>query len=507
MMERTRLRGWMLMGLAAGLLVTASCVSGGVVNEELPEDDTPTPNNTPVPNNRPTPNNNTPPDCPDNGCTVGRFICSGDSEIHVCRQGSDGCTAFVLNETCPEGRICSEALCVAADSCIDNDGDGHGENCPAGGDCDDTDAARHEGKAEICDTIDNDCDGIEDEDGVCDADCSGQECTPGELTCLDAGRAAECRSDEAGCGFWGDPINCGGGQCVNGVCESPDCVDNDGDRRGENCPAGGDCDDNNPNRYEGNDELCDGIDNDCDGNADEDFPEFGQACTRGEGICENSGTFVCAPGGRALQCDATPGQPQSERCGNNRDDNCNGQVDEGFENVGQSCSRGQGACQRQGQIVCDGNGTTCNATPGQPSEEVCDGEDNDCNGQIDEGNICNACADDGREPDQSSSAGGFLGVGQSLSGTLCGTGRDGADWVQLGNVNAGQTINVSIDLGDSGNTMHMELYNPAFAFVDGTPIQSTDHSLTHTAQTSGNYFLWVFPNTNPEPGNTYTISR
>jgi hypothetical protein len=72
-----------------------------------------------------------------------------------------------------------------------------------------------------------------------------------------------------------------------------------------------------------------------------------------------------------------------------KDNNCNGQIDEGF-NVGQSCSVGVGECARTGQYVCkaDGSGTQCNATPGTPTAEICDGKDNDCDGQIDEGIVC-----------------------------------------------------------------------------------------------------------------------
>ena len=72
-----------------------------------------------------------------------------------------------------------------------------------------------------------------------------------------------------------------------------------------------------------------------------------------------------------------------------KDNDCNGQVDEGF-NVGQSCSVGVGECARTGQLICkaDGSGTECNASPGSPTTEICDGKDNDCDGQTDENNVC-----------------------------------------------------------------------------------------------------------------------
>jgi hypothetical protein len=69
---------------------------------------------------------------------------------------------------------------------------------------------------------------------------------------------------------------------------------------------------------------------------------------------------------------------------NGVDDDCDGQIDEGF-GLGEACAEGLGVCRAMGEAVCDdAGGTICSADPGSPSEEICDGLDNDCDGQPDD---------------------------------------------------------------------------------------------------------------------------
>lgn len=75
--------------------------------------------------------------------------------------------------------------------------------------------------------------------------------------------------------------------------------------------------------------------------------------------------------------------PATETC-NDKDDDCDGTVDNGYP-VGSSCEVGKGACKASGKLICDTSSTTvCNAKAGQPGQEVCDGQDNDCDGTVDE---------------------------------------------------------------------------------------------------------------------------
>jgi LruC domain-containing protein len=106
--------------------------------------------------------------------------------------------------------------------------------------------------------------------------------------------------------------------------------------------------------------------------------------------CYAEGEYVCADDGTA-ECTAETILPGDELCGDGIDNDCDCEADEGFDNVGNSCEVGVGACYAEGEIVCsaDGLSETCDAVAGDPVDEVCgDGVDNDCDGELDEGCVC-----------------------------------------------------------------------------------------------------------------------
>ena len=92
-------------------------------------------------------------------------------------------------------------------------------------------------------------------------------------------------------------------------------------------------------------EICDGLDNNCDGDTDEGFDNVGEVCVVGVGLCEKSGVFRCSADGQSTDCSVEPGIPSDERC-DGLDNDCNGQIDERFERLGEVCTQGVGACEK-----------------------------------------------------------------------------------------------------------------------------------------------------------------
>ena len=131
-------------------------------------------------------------------------------------------------------------------------------------------------------------------------------------------------------------------------------------------------------------ELCNGRDEDCDTEVDEDFPTLGTACMAGSGACVATGVFECDEDGTGVRCSAMPGTGGAETC-NGVNDDCDGMTDEGF-GLGVMCDGPDADLCSEGMVVCaaTGGGTTCSDLTAD-SVETCNGLDDDCDTAMDEG--------------------------------------------------------------------------------------------------------------------------
>jgi len=371
----------------------------------------------------------------DGSYTLDFDISAGTGCPEDCTDGTDN--DFDGDIDCDDSDCASEPICAC-----DTDGDGYDAVSCGGLDCDDTDASINPLASEVCDGIDNDCDGDIDAD---DSDAVGLTTyypdADGDSYGDSSGGTDECSAPS---GYTTDDTDCDDTDAsVNpGATEVCDSIDNDcdgsidegltttyfpdadGDGYGDSsggtdecsAPSGyttdsSDCNDANASINPAASEVCDGVDNDCDGYidaadssvtglttyyADTDFDGYGDPTSSTQDCSAPSGYTV-----NATDCDDSVYaiNPAATEICDGVDNDCDGAIDDADPSVtgqatwyvdtdgdsyGSSATSTNACSQPSGYVASSTDCDDTNAAIHPAASEVCDGFDNDCDGAIDD---------------------------------------------------------------------------------------------------------------------------
>jgi YD repeat-containing protein len=296
----------------------------------------------------------------------------------TCNGQDDDCDGDVDEAYAPTATSCGVGACGATGA----------TSCVSGVVVDSCEAGAPTGADADCDGIDNDCDASTDEAYVPTAtSCGVGACgATGATSCVSGAVVDSC---EAGTPT-GTDATCNGqdDDCDGDVDEAyaptaTSCgVGACGATGATACVSGVVVDSCDAGAPTGADADCDGIDNDCDASTDEAYVPTATSC--GVGACGATGATSCVSGAAVDSCEAGTPAGADATC-NGQDDDCDGDVDEAYAPTATSC--GVGACGATGATACVSGAVadSCEAGAGTGADSDCDGVDNDCDGTADEG--------------------------------------------------------------------------------------------------------------------------
>ena len=275
--------------------------------------------------------------CPDECGPVGMKECTDGTHFKTCGDpDGDTCLEWTLPSACDAGSTCDSGNCTCTPDCTGKacGGDGCGGSC---GSCTNNKACTF-GQCVCAGTTDDDCDGVDDDcDGVADQ------------------------------GFVATPTACGKGACLRTGATT--CM---GGVLGDTCLPGSPA---------ANDATCNGVDDDCDGLTDEHYAPI-TSCFK-QGACAAANKASSCAGGVETACKTGTPTASDATC-NGIDDDCDGSFDEDYPPVSTCFKLGACSAANKASSCSAGVETACKTGTPAASDASCNGSDDDCDGDTDE---------------------------------------------------------------------------------------------------------------------------